>query len=100
MSQNYYKPADHNAICDSCGFKFKASQLRKRWDKFMVCEQDWEQRHPQELIKAPIEINFFLIFTTHSPADGASIKLATDNFSIINPSSLNHPLAFASFPLQ
>ena len=55
MSINYYKPGDWNAICDSCGFKFKASQLRKRWDEFMVCENDWETRHPQELIRAPIE---------------------------------------------
>ena len=36
---------DYNAICDSCGLQFKASQLRKRWDGLMVCKDDWEQRH-------------------------------------------------------
>lgn len=42
-----------NVICDVCGFKFKAYQLRKRWDGKMVCKDDWEIRHPQDLIKIP-----------------------------------------------
>jgi len=42
---------DFNAICDVCGFKFKGSELRKRWDGYMVCPDDYEQRHPQDLIK-------------------------------------------------
>ena len=46
---------DHNAICDVCGFKFKASQLAKRWDGFMVCEKDWEQRHPQDTLRVKPE---------------------------------------------
>lgn len=37
---------EYNAICDVCGFKKKASQLRKRWDGFMVCEADFELRQP------------------------------------------------------
>jgi hypothetical protein len=41
----------YNALCDICGFKFKASQLRKRWDNLMVCTSDYEQRHPQDLIR-------------------------------------------------
>lgn len=51
MSYNYYKPGDHNAICDVCGFKFKASQLRKRWDNFMVCAADWEPRHSLDFLR-------------------------------------------------
>jgi len=46
-----YKPGDWNADCDECGFTYKASQLRKRWDGAMVCPQDWEPRHPQDLIQ-------------------------------------------------
>jgi hypothetical protein len=42
---------DYNAICDVCGFKFKASELRRRWDGMMVCLLDYEERHPQDLIK-------------------------------------------------
>lgn len=44
---------DWNAVCDVCGFTFKASQLKKRWDGVMVCENDWEMRHPQDFIKVP-----------------------------------------------
>lgn len=35
----------YNAICDVCGFKFKADQLRQRWDGYMVCNEDWEPRN-------------------------------------------------------
>jgi hypothetical protein len=35
----------YNAICDVCGFKFKNTELRKRWDGFMVCKDDYETRH-------------------------------------------------------
>lgn len=52
MPLDYFKHGDWNALCDVCGWKFKASQLKKRWDGFMVCEQDWEVRHPQDFIKA------------------------------------------------
>jgi hypothetical protein len=41
-----------NATCDACGRKFKASRLRKRWDGFMVCEREWEPRHPQDFVRA------------------------------------------------
>ena len=43
---------DWNALCDVCGFKFKASELRKRWDNLRVCEKDWELRHPQDFLKS------------------------------------------------
>jgi len=51
MAQDYFKRGDFNAICDSCGGKFKGSQLRKRWDGFMVCKDDWEPRPQQEFIR-------------------------------------------------
>jgi len=53
MKHNYFIPGEWNAICDSCGRKFKASQLQKRWDGFMVCSEDWEPRHIADFIKAP-----------------------------------------------
>jgi hypothetical protein len=49
--QDYLKLGDWNALCDVCGFKFKASQLRKRWDGYMVCTADYEDRQPQDLIR-------------------------------------------------
>lgn len=48
---------DSNGLCDSCGFKFKQSALRKRWDGAMVCRDDYELRHPQDELKARPERN-------------------------------------------
>lgn len=44
---------DWLAICDVCGFRMHASKLRKRWDGLMVCDEDFESRHPQDLIRIP-----------------------------------------------
>lgn len=50
---SYFKPTQWNALCDICGFKFKSSELRTDWRGLKVCNQDYEQRHPQELIRIP-----------------------------------------------
>ncbi|MHB8602192.1 MAG: hypothetical protein ACYC9R_06420 [Nitrosotalea sp.] len=42
---------DYNTICDICGFKKKASELRQRWDGYQVCAEDWEQRHPLDFYR-------------------------------------------------
>jgi len=49
---DYYKHGDNNVICDRCGFKYKASQLKKEWNGLWTCPFDWEPRHPQDLIKS------------------------------------------------
>ena len=49
--QNWLRLGDWNATCDSCGFKFKASMMKKRWDGLITCSQCWEQRHPQDLLR-------------------------------------------------
>lgn len=49
--QGYYKPGDNYCICDVCGMKTRASDIRKRWDNALVCKADYEERHPQELIR-------------------------------------------------
>lgn len=49
--QNKLILGDHNAICDVCGWKFKASDLRKRWDNAMVCGEDYEERHPMDFFR-------------------------------------------------
>lgn len=48
---DYLKRKDHNAICDFCGEKFKASQLREQWDGLMACSKDYSPRHPQEYLR-------------------------------------------------
>ena len=42
---------DWDAICDSCGRKFKASKLKQRWDGLMVDSLCWEPRQPQDLVR-------------------------------------------------
>lgn len=42
---------DYNALCDVCQFKYKASELRKRWDGLMCCPEDWEYRHPLDFFR-------------------------------------------------
>lgn len=54
---NDFVLGDSKAVCDVCGFDYKQSQLRKRWDGAMVCSNDWESKHPQDLIKIRGERN-------------------------------------------
>lgn len=51
--RNYYKHGEWNCICDVCGFEYKSTELRKDWRGLMVCDRDFETRHPSDLIKAP-----------------------------------------------
>lgn len=51
MPLNSYVPGQWSIICDVCGFKFKASQIRKRWDDLLVCEKDFERDHPQKNLR-------------------------------------------------
>lgn len=57
MANDAFILGDSNAICDCCGFKFKQSQLRKRWDGAMVCRADFELRHHQDSLRARPERN-------------------------------------------
>jgi hypothetical protein len=49
--KDYLKIGDHNAWCMRCGRKFKASELQKEWTGFLVCQDDLDLRHPQDLIR-------------------------------------------------
>lgn len=44
-------PGTWKAICDVCGFEYNSDELKKRWDGLMVCNQDWELRHPQDFVR-------------------------------------------------
>ena len=68
MKKTYWKNGDYSALCDVCGFKFKASKLKERWDGLKVCTQDWEQRHPQEFLRV-IPENSKLPWTRPEPQD-------------------------------
>jgi hypothetical protein len=51
-----YDKGNWKAICDICGMEYKASDLRLRWDGFMVCNKDFELRQPQDFVRAKIDI--------------------------------------------
>ena len=68
MKFTWWKSGEWNALCDVCGFKFKASTLKQRWDGLMCCASDWEPRHPQEMIR-PIPDQNKLPWTRPDPQD-------------------------------
>lgn len=41
------------AICDRCGLEYPSNQLKKEWTGLMVCEADFDHRHPQDFAKIP-----------------------------------------------
>lgn len=49
--QSNYIRGSWNCICESCGRLVKAGELRQRWDGFMVDEQCWEPRQPQDFVR-------------------------------------------------
>jgi len=51
MANNYFVSGQWNAICDSCGKRYKIRDLRKRWDGLLVCEKDYELDHPQKYLR-------------------------------------------------
>jgi hypothetical protein len=53
--KNHLLLGNWNALCDSCGRKFKALDLKKRWDGLMVCQEDYENRHPSDFLRVQKE---------------------------------------------
>ena len=86
-SADYYKHGDRNAICECCGFKYKLSSLRKRWDGLLVCRKDWEPQHPQSLIRLRPERPRRVESSPESPdvfiIDTAYVLLETGDFLLL-----------------
>lgn len=76
---------DWKAWCPGCGFIYKASQLKMRWDGVRVCKYCWETRHPQEFIKGIPDRT--LPWTSPEPRD-IEIDL-NEGFGLIDESILN-----------
>ena len=47
-----FQNGNHWGVCDVCGFTYRQSGLKRRWDGAVVCKEDWEVRHPQDFLKA------------------------------------------------
>jgi len=46
-----YVSGSHWAVCDSCGFQFRAEVLMETWDGRWVCDDDFEVRHAQDFLR-------------------------------------------------
>lgn len=69
MSKNWnYVSGDWNVICDVCSKKIKASEAKQRWDGYIVCKDDYEQRQPLDFIRAR-EDKISVPFTRPIPTD-------------------------------
>lgn len=69
MSKDWnYKSGDWWVICDICGKKVKASDSKHRWDGYVVCKDDYENRHPQDFIRAKMD-RIQVPFTRPRPTD-------------------------------
>lgn len=53
--KTYYKSGEWNVTCDVCSKKIKAADARKRWDGFIVCPEDYEERHSQDFVRARLD---------------------------------------------
>jgi len=47
-----YVKGDWRATCSLCGGSFLASQLRRHWQGQYRCSTCWEERHPQDFVRA------------------------------------------------
>lgn len=52
MTKNYYVSGGWNCICDRCGKKKKISEVNREWTGFLVCNTCFEERHPQDFVRA------------------------------------------------
>lgn len=64
---DFWKAGDWNAQCDSCGQKYKASQLKLQWNGFRTCSHCFDFRQPQDFVRG-IEDNQSPPWTRPEPA--------------------------------
>ena len=52
MTRSGWREGDHLVVSDVTGFTIYASESRKQWDGAIVGNNEYEDRHPQDLIRA------------------------------------------------
>lgn len=55
IKKDEFVPGAWNAICDRCGRKRKSTELRRTWQGYYVCQAHFEERHPQDFVRARVE---------------------------------------------
>lgn len=51
--EGVYLAGDYFVLCEVCGFKKRRSECRKRWDGAIVCQEDFETKHPLDAPPPP-----------------------------------------------
>lgn len=54
-SADYLKKWSWNCICDRCGKKAKAEELKLEWDGLRVCQRCYEIRQPQDFVRGQVD---------------------------------------------
>lgn len=85
-----YRHGDHNVICDRSGFKVKASETRREWTNSVVRDEDFEQRHPQDLVKGLTDRQF-----VRDPRPGA-VDITLDSETTLTAEATGTVLSVAS----
>ncbi len=62
----------------SCNRKYKAYEIRKRWDGMLVCDEDWEPRHPQDFVRGIPEKSNILPFSFDNDGSYTGSNLNTN----------------------
>jgi len=84
----YFLKGSWNVICDRCGEKYKAGQIRKEWTGLMVCEGCWEPRHPQDFIRT-VPDTMSVPYVRPRPADIFIGPTYNTSDSIVNVGLIN-----------
>ena len=89
---------DNNAICQICGRKYKASQLRKRWDGFLACKDDWHPRQPQDFVRGVKDNQQAPVISTETPDQFLVVctlsgRSSTVDYAIVDCSIVNLPFS-------
>jgi len=87
--KNYYVSGDNNLICDVCGKKMKAFEAKQRWDGFVVCSDDYEQRQPLDFIRARQD-KISVSLTRPEPTDTFVSVTYLDTSNTTVPTGTNH----------
>lgn len=62
--------------CQICGRVFKGSEIRRRWDGMLVCDQDYEEKHPQLSVRGQADI----VSVPFSSPEGPDVFQNTDGY--------------------
>lgn len=89
--KNTYISGQFNVICDVCSKKIKAEDAKQRWDGFIVCPDDYEERQPMDFVRARQD-KISVPYTRPIPPESFALRLAIisdDHFTVTDSLTAN-----------